>query len=1084
MRHAIAAISILLSLVTAGVAQNFRGGINGIVADQTGAVVANAQVKATNEATGVANITTASTAGEFSFEDLPLGSYTITVSQSGFSTVSVTGVRVTAGTVYNLPVTLGVATVATSVEVSAAALSVETTNTTIISALPTVMVQDLPMNARDYTQMIGTVPGWAGNSSNGLSGSLNGMRQNQINWQMDGTDNNDPWWNFPATNQTGVSSIAAAVVPLDAIEEFNLVTQGNAEMGRSPGGTVNLIFKSGTNALHGTAYDYERNEALAARPPFLAANKHKPVVRNRNYGFSAGGPIKKDKTFFFTTYEAQKYILSAAAYTTEPTLAYQAEALNLLNQYGVPVNPLTKTLLNTLWPSYALTGATAANNPGASNNYLADTPQTGYSHNGIIKIDHSFNDRYRLSLRAFDSYSFQIGSIGDNLPYYYAVTPVHSQNYNATLNTVVNPHLTNQLLFGSNYFDLKKQDQNPSFNPVALGLNTGVSGNPALSGSPAISIGSFDPIGSTPKVGRDTVAVSGTDVLSYIKGTHQLRIGGAMNQGRIDGFYRAGERGNFSFNGLQGPWKSMAIDNNILSLADFLAGYVYQSSIAVGNPERFVTMNGFNFFVHDSWQVSRKLNVNYGLRYEYTGPLHDSAKDLSEFDPSVPGGLAVAGEQIPNLYQRYWKNFLPRGGFAYQPTGRGDLVIRGGIGLYIDTVPILPFLNNSNSLASYGAPNGGPIGVNGNPAGTQPVYKIVENNYTIVPNQLLFPSVPTISGTNVINLFGVNYDLRPAMILGFNLNVEKGLGKNVLLQVGYVGMESRHLITLQDINQPALGSGTALLPSGFTKQQASRPYFSEFPNFGVINTVESNGDANYNSLQTQVKTTTWHGLFTKANFTWSHNLDDMTSNSGTLPQNSFNLLGNYGNSDNDRALQFSADLVYQVPGSHYGPAWLSHGWELSSIMIFHSGPPITPKATDTTGTGEGVLYANYIGGDPYATGSHAVVNAQPVQWLNPAAFAAPPAGTYGTIGRGMIFGPGFGSVDLSILKTIPIKERVRAQFHVDIFNLLNRTNLSGVSSTVGTSAFGTVSSTTGGTGAPGIGVGEPFNIQLALKILW
>ncbi len=156
------------------------------------------------------------------------------------------------------------------------------------------------------------------------------MRQNQINWQMEGTDDNDPWWNFPATNQTGVSSIAAVVMPLDSIEEFNLVTQGNAEMGRSPGGTVNLIIKSGTNQVHGTAYDYERNEALEARPVFLAPGKATPEVRNRNYGASLGGPIKKDKTFFFATYEAQKYVLSASALTTEPSVAYQNEALALL----------------------------------------------------------------------------------------------------------------------------------------------------------------------------------------------------------------------------------------------------------------------------------------------------------------------------------------------------------------------------------------------------------------------------------------------------------------------------------------------------------------------------------------------------------------------------------------------------------------------------------------------------------------------------------------------------------------------------------------------------------------------------------
>jgi hypothetical protein len=334
------------------------------------------------------------------------------------------------------------------------------------------------------------------------------------------------------------------------------------------------------------------------------------------------------------------------------------------------------------------------------------------------------------------------------------------------------------------------------------------------------------------------------------------------------------------------------------------------------------------------------------------------------------------------------------------------------------------------------------------------------------------------------HLFGANPNLRPAEVLGFNLNVEKSLGQSIIVQVGYVGMESRHLITLQDINQAALGSGTTLLPSGFTKAQASRPYFSQFPNFGVINQVESNGDANYNSLQAQLRTTSWHGLLTKFNFTWSHNLDDMTSNSGTLPQNNFNLKGNYGNSDNDRALQFNGYLVYEIPGTKFGPKWLTYGWEASSVMVFHTGAPLTPKATDNTGTGEGTLYANYIGGNPYVTTPISSVNGASVQYLNPAAFAAPPAGTYGTIGRGMIFGPGFGSVDLSIIKNIPIKERLRAQLHLDMFNVFDRTNFGNPSTTVGSSSFGKISSTTGGSGAPGIGVGEPFNIQLALKILW
>jgi Carboxypeptidase regulatory-like domain/TonB dependent receptor len=1080
MRHAIA-IAILSFFAVTGFAQNFRGEISGIVTDQSDNALPGSVVRATDNATGIAYTSASSSAGQFSFTDLPIGDYTVTITQGGFSTLEFKDIHVAAGQVYNVPARLSVASTATTVEVSAAGVALETTNTTLVSSLPTSTVQNLPMNGRDFTQMIAAVPGWAGNPTNGLAGSLNGARQNQVNWQIEGSDDNDPWWNFPATNQTGVSGIAAVVVPLDAIDEFSLVTQGGADMGRSPGGTVNLVMKSGSNQVHGSAYYYNRNEALAAASPFLPAGKKKPVMRNQQYGASVGGPIFKDKTFFFTTYEAQKYIIGLTGLYTEPSVAYQNAARSLMSSYGVPVNPVSTNLLNTLWPAYALTG------PATSSNYFNTDPQQGHSHNGLVKIDHNFNERNRISARAYFAYGFQVGTIGDNIVYYYAVTPVHSQNYNVTYNTTVNAHMENQLLFGDNFFSLAKRDQNLSFNPPALGLNTGVTAA-NLSGAPYISIGSFDKIGSTPPSGRSSVTGTVQDALSYLKGAHQMRFGGGFMQGRIDGFYHAGARGSFTYNGSQGPWSNLigtpGFDANLAGLADFMAGYVYQSNIAEGDPERFVTMNGFNFFAQDSWQITHKLNVNFGLRYEYVGPLHDDTKDLSVFNPNVSGGLAVAGQDISNLYQQYWKNFLPRVGFAYQPWAGGSTVVRGGFGLYTDTVAIIPFLNNSNSLASYGAPNGGPIGVNGNPAGTKPVYLVNRNGYTIVPNQLIFPSPNSIGGTNVLSLFGVDPNLRPALITAYNLNIQQALGKNIVLQVAYVGNESRHQITLLDVNQAALGSGTALTPSGFTKAQVSRPYFAKFPNFGVINTVESDGTANYNALQISLNTSMWHGLFTKVNYTWSHNNDDMTSNTGTLPQNSFDLAGNYGSSDNDRRNQFNGYASYQIPGMSHGPTWLTNGWEVNSVTGFHVGGPITLKtSSDTTGTGENVQYANYIGGSRYKSSS--VAKATPVQWLNPAAFAAPAAGNYGTYRRGFVVGPGYGDVDLSFLKNIPIKERLHGQFRFEMFNIFNRTNLSGPSGTVGSSSFGQTSETVGDAGGdPGIGPGEPFNIQVALKILW
>jgi hypothetical protein len=496
-------------------------------------------------------------------------------------------------------------------------------------------------------------------------------------------------------------------------------------------------------------------------------------------------------------------------------------------------------------------------------------------------------------------------------------------------------------------------------------------------------------------------------------------------------------------------------------------------------------MNSFNLFAQDSWQATRKLNVNLGLRYEYQGPIHDGQDDLSVFNPAQ-GGLVVAGQQVPNLYPRYWKAVSPRVGLAYQPGRSDDLVIRAGFGVFFDTPAIVPFLDNSFSLATPSTRNNGPIGVEGNPAGTKPVYLIQENGYTITPNQLLFPSTVQLTGNNVVNLFSVSPNFRPAYDLNYNLNVQKGLGKNAILQVGYVGTEGRRLLVVTDINEAAPGSGfvPGTNPQGFTYQQASRPYFSQFPNFGVINQIESAGTSNYNSLQVTLRTRTWHGLTWQFNYTWSHSLDEMTAYVGAIPQDSTNLKNDYGDSDFDIRHNFNGYVVYDIPGSSFGPRWLTHGWQVTTKMQFHTGLPFTAFASyDTSGTGENTTRAVQVG-NPYAGVNHTLQQGQPVQWINPDAFVNPPQGSFGTVGRNTLRAPGFGDVDLAFLKDIPIHERLHAQFRAELFNIFNRVNLAPPSGTLG-GGFGQSSDTIGDyNGSPGIGPGEPFNTQLALKVIF
>ncbi|MBV8673489.1 MAG: carboxypeptidase regulatory-like domain-containing protein, partial [Acidobacteriaceae bacterium] len=372
-------LCVIFSLARPIWAQTFRGGLNGVVTDQSGAVVPNAQVVALDPATGVSHTTLTSSGGEFTFQDLPLGSYDVTATAPGFERVKFNKVPVQAGSVYSLPVKLSVAQQATTVEVNAAALTLDTTSTTQTAGVSGKPLQDTPLNGRDFTQLIILAPGFS-NSGAGGYGSLNGTRANQINWQIDGIDNNDLWHNIPAVNQGGVSGIAGIILPIDAVDQFSAQTQASPESGRNPGGSVNLSLKAGTNQIHGTAYYYNRNEALGATNPFTAPIKQE--VRNYNYGFSAGGPFVKDKLFWFITYEKQKFTIGVPDQATEPSQPWQAEAEAALAKFGVAVNPVSANMLSTLWPA-----AATGNLPATVNNFTSSFNEYGYSYNGLAKID-------------------------------------------------------------------------------------------------------------------------------------------------------------------------------------------------------------------------------------------------------------------------------------------------------------------------------------------------------------------------------------------------------------------------------------------------------------------------------------------------------------------------------------------------------------------------------------------------------------------------------------------------------------------------------------------------------------------------
>src|SRR6266850_7702797 len=1135
MRRLFLAVVMILTLGVVANAQTFRGAINGTVTDPSGSSVPNAQVKATESATGIDHATVTTSDGGFAFQDIPLGQYKVTVTAPGFPPYAVDKVEVSAGTIYTLNVKLTLQSTTTTVEVSAAAITLDTTTATQNMTITSDVVQDVPLNGRDFTQLIAIAPGYGGYSVGGF-GSMNGARANQNNWQIDGVDNNDFWHNIPAVNQGGVSGIAGVVLPIDSIDEFSSQTQSGAESGRNAGGTVNLIIKSGGNTIHGSAYYYNRNEFYGAHSAFFspsATTPKAPPVRNQNFGFSVGGPVVRNKLFYFVSFEKQQYIIGLSGVATEPSDAWIGLAADLLNnpggKYGsyAPVIPSSLSCTapsasgcsgglmgpSGFWPRSLVGGLTATNN-----NFFSPVASTGYSYNGVEKVDYHINDKHHLYVRFFGGQSSQTAPLGgspslctasSNLKDYFKVAPLHVFNESLVLNSTFSSRLTNQILVGANYFNQVFHDFNAGFDTQQMGLflSPGATAHgQAILGAPNIQIGNFEQIGLTPPEGRSDLTFHITDIVSYSMGAHQLRFGGEFRRGRVNEFYHRRGTGKFVFDGSQGdqtqctalgaafagcawgispdPTKQVdptlcnalckGLDPNVRALADYLAGSVATSSIAVGNPERTVHVNAFNFYFQDSWQWTKRLSINYGMRYEYFGPLHSGDKDLAVFTPDK--GLQIQGAGITSIFPADRHNFAPRLGFAYQPTAKGDLVVRGSFGVFYDQININPFLD-------FRPPANAADGLQDNPIGPHPVSNYSLSGYNWQAKQTggasIFNDVTTCTtlnaatdpncGASTFAAYAVNQNFRTPYFYNYSLQVEKGLGHSSVVQIGYVGSQGRKLNIMTNIN-------------------ANSEFAGQFPNAGNILQENSIGTSNYNALQATYRLRSWHGLTTQLGYTWSHSLDEVSQYRAVVAD-SLDTKVDYGNSDNDTRHLFTTSISYDVPKAPWAHGWstyLVNGWQVSSLWNFHTGQP-----------GNITLPLQNLIGDPFKSDANFTVNhsftrdiiqngkgtGPGVQWVNPDAFTTAAPGTFGNVARNKYYGPGFGSVDLSVFKNIPIRERLKIQLRAEMFNLFNRVNFASGPGAVGSD--GTVRDTIGDfNGAPGIGPGEAFNLQLAAKIIF
>ena len=1058
-------VLVFVLLAVAGLsAQTFRGTILGTVTDPSGAVVAGAKVTAKNAGTGLERSTETSGDGSYSIPELPIGTYKVTVTQQGFQTFVATGVTVDVATERRVDAALKTGQISTQVEVAGELLpQVETTSAELGGTLTSETIESLPVNGGDYQKLIYLNPGIAGSpdqisDSAGSYGtfSMNGSRGRSNNFLLDGTDMNDGYRNDPAINEAGVFGDPATILPVNAIAELRVLSNYESEYGRNSGAVINIVTKSGTNSWHGSVLEYYRSGKLGARNYFNFAPDKKSPFNNDQFGGSLGGALVKDKTFVYLDYVGQRENGGQAGTTCVPDPAVIATAEAQITAMGDSVNPISTALLaRNPWPTPNIAGAYSDQEGcvDSASNYTPNLSTSTHFFNRVDsfigKIDQNFNPNNMLTGRYYfgdSSQSFPFAQLsGGLLPGFNTTTPTRVQLIALSYVKVVNANQVNEVRLGWNRFAEGFFPEDQSFNPNSIGLNTGVGAYDG--GLPATSVGGFSQIGATTSIPRNRVDSNWhfVDNYSWKRGKHDVKFGYEFRRTTIMQVIDHNFRGTLSFgNDVNSPNN---INTPLSSLQAFLEGIPDGGAQVAGNSKRHTYQNSHSFFVQDSFRATPKLTLNYGVRWDYFGVTGEKSHMFYTFDPAANGG-AGDNVQTNQLYGKDYNNFAPRIAFAYDVTGKGQTVIRGGWGLFYDAFSQDMFLGHLpwNCIFCPGPAYPG-LGPNALATGS-------------ISGAPLDPNSPVYSGYGPEgDFFAVDPKMRTPYVQNFNLNIQHQISSRVMLQVGYVGAKGTKLFQFLDINQPSQATITAFdLANGVSSYGTPRNY----SNFFYLNQQKSSANSMYHALQTSLRTTKWHGVTSQANFVWSHSIDtasdleDFEPNQAQ-PQNSTFPRGDRGNSSFDIRRRFTWNFNYEFPQSHGSMQKLVNGWGVNGILNLQDGQPWHLNYEfegDYSGAGEGFDRPDVVGPIQYNF-------RDPLHFLNLASFAAPctwaslgdpndsseancVAGTrhFGSLRRNSLKGPSFKEFNFSIFKSTSITEHVNLELRAEFFNLLNHPNFS------------------------------------------
>jgi hypothetical protein len=1202
----VVAIAVLLFSplgVTTAKADNLYAKIQGTVTDPTGAVLSGVKLTATNVGTNIAYSAESKGDGGYVFLNLPIGTYRVTATNSGFRTFTATGITLVLDQIFALNIKMELGQVSEQVLVEASNVQVETSNTQLGTVINGDAIVDMPLNGRNWTQLQLLEPGVMSSSDRFGTYSTNGAQTQQNSFLINGQDSNDLPLNTPL------------IIPSpDAIAEFNMVTNTiNPEYGRNSGAIMNAVIKSGTNSFHGSGFEFYRDTSLNTKDFFTHAAA---VFHQNQYGGTIGGPIWKNKAFFFFSYQGQKFRQSQAnsnqtvfsqaqrggdfsdndfngtpgpvptlvggvltCPTSNPTCAPSNPHVSPTAMWGDASSPcpfvttaspmcaagtpfgttynntggvVTKGLFSTgVIPSQDLNSINVnlmnqfVPLPNITGNQYAFTAVTAGSQNQYLwQVDYTLSAKDTLR-----SYGFiQTNPTQDTLPFTGATLPGfpelaqrHAKQFTASWNHVFNPNVLNELRFGYTRFNFVAVEPVTPTLPSSAGFQI-TPQNPAGAGLPVevvtglFTIG-FSQNGPQPRIDQ-TYQLD--DNLSYVIGRHTLKFGFDGRRYLVSNPFSFLNSGNYSFGG-SGTFSTGDPG------ADFLLGFPDSYTQSSGG---FIdaSAKGIYSYAQDSWKVTSNFTMNYGIGWQINTPLTDhfnGGRAINCFRPgqqsfvfpTAPAGLVFPGDNgcSSSGYYTGFKNFGPRLGLAWSPTGSGMLghltggpgkfSIRAGAGVYFNQVeeeltlqnltappfsltdggigdvggiPSLaaPFtsvnpatVNFTNYNGILAPPNGGTTPCNG------PNQPVCQTSPGTVPSATInnkYPFFPPAAGSNVgfgfFEPFSLNVlDPRFAVpyAINYNLTVQRELPAQMILSVGYVGSQARHLERAFELNPGLNPTACAADPNcvanrniqGFVAPQN----FKYNPTvFGSVGQQATDGDSNYNSLQVSLNKRVSHGLSFLLAYTYAHARDDGSNfentSFGTRGTNPFLNSLNWGDSAFDARQRFVASYQYEIPVPHQwnNGIWkrVLGGWRVAGNTTFQGGFPI--NLSDSNLTSLTCWGFSFYGcpDNPNQVAPIVKFDARQVQTLDncagtphtgnyyfaPASFCHAPFGTFGNTGRDSFHGPGLNFTNLALMKDIQVKEQMKIELRLETFNTFNHVNFNLPSSNVNSSQLGRITS--------------------------